>query len=539
MEMHFASLWESIADAAGDAPALVQGRQRRSWADFDERAARLAAAFTEAGLGPGASVAQYLLNAPEYLETFYAALKQDLVPINVNYRYLDDELLYLLANSDAEALVCHASLYERVARVRARAPGLRLVLVVDDDPAVMATVAAADRYEEVLAAHEPAPRRGRADDRHRMMLYTGGTTGMPKGVVTPLTPVLTGYVRAVPALIGYPAVSGPGDVAEVAAAHLAAGTQIGSLAACPLMHGTGLNLGALPFLAFGGRVTLLAPGPFDPAAIWDVVEAEGLHFIALVGDAFARPLLRALDEGPARDLSSVRGIVSSGAMFSAETKTRLLDHLPAAVIVDYIAASEGLMGYSIATHGTPVVTGRFLPSPGVKVLTDDGREVEPGSGEAGRVAIGGVIPEGYYHDEAKTAATFPVIGGQRYSIPGDWATVEADGQISLLGRGSQCINTGGEKVYPEEVEEVVKTHAAIEDCLVFGIPDERFGQRVVAVAALAPGAEASAEDVLADTRTHLAGYKVPRALVLVPEVPRAANGKADYPAARDLFAAEA
>jgi fatty-acyl-CoA synthase len=303
------------------------------------------------------------------------------------------------------------------------------------------------------------------------------------------------------------------------------------------MHGTGLNLGALPYLTFGGRIVLLRGSGLDPAEVWNVVERERIGILTLVGDAFARPLWRELREGPERDLSSMLAFISSGAMFSAEVKEGLLDRIPQAFVIDYIAASEGLMGFSLSTHGAPVVTGRFTPVPGLKVLTEDGREVAPGSGETGRVAISGNIPHGYYHDDAKTAATFPEIGGVRYSIPGDWATVEADGQITLLGRGSQCINTGGEKVFPEEVEEVVKVHPAVEDCLVFGVPDERFGQKVVGVASLGPDAAATPDEIVAGARDRLAGYKLPRALVLVPEVPRAPNGKADYPAARALFEA--
>jgi acyl-CoA synthetase (AMP-forming)/AMP-acid ligase II len=539
VERHFATLWESIADAVGHDIAIVQGDVRRSWAAFDERAARLSTVFVEAGLRPGATVAQFLLNGPEYLETFAAALKHELVPVNVNYRYLDDELLYLLTNSDAEALVCHASLYGRVARVRGRAPSLRRVLVVDDDPDAFAEVAPEERYEDALAAAEPAPRIGRTEQGHRMMLYTGGTTGIPKGVVTPLSGLLGAYLSAVPTSMGLPPLSEPEQAAPFATARNGAGAQIGVLVACPLMHGTGLNLGALPYLVFGGRVVLVPGGGFDPAVIWDLMESERLQFLTLVGDAMARPLLRELREGRRRDLSAVVAFVSSGAMFSAEVKAGLLELVPSAYVIDYIAATEGTMGYSIAMPDQPIPTGRFTPMPGVKVLAEDGREVEPGSGEAGMVVVGGAIPDGYYHDEAKTASTFRMIDGRRYSIPGDWATVEADGQICLLGRGSQCINTGGEKVYPEEVEEVVKTHPAVEDCLVFGVPDERFGQRVVGVASLAPdatGSVTSAEEILAEARTRLASYKLPRTLVLVPQVPRAPNGKADYPSARDLFA---
>jgi acyl-CoA synthetase (AMP-forming)/AMP-acid ligase II len=537
MERQFATLWEAVADAVGDSTAIVQGPVRRSWSELDERSARLAAAFTAAGAVPGSKIAKYLFNSPEYMETFFAALKQKMVPVNVNYRYLDDELRYLLVNSDAEVLVCHASLYDRVARVRDRAPALRLVLVVDDDPAAFARVAPGDRYEDVLAAHEPAPRFDRGED-DRMMLYTGGTTGMPKGVLTPLHRLMLGYLASLPPLMGQPALTEPAQVAPLVRERNSQGEQVVGLVACPLMHGTGLTLGTLPFLTFGGRIVLLAGAGFDPAELWGLVETERPQFLTLVGDAFARPLLRELRDGPERDVSSLRVITSSGAMFSAEVKGGLLEFLPGAVIVDYMAATEGVMGYSLAARDAPITTGRFFPLPGVKVVTEDGREVEPGSGETGLVAVSGEIPDGYYHDDAKTASLFRDIGGVRYSIPGDWATVESDGQISLLGRGSQCINTGGEKVFPEEVEEVVKTHPAVEDCLVFGVPDERFGQRVVAVASLAPGAQATPDEIVERARERLSSYKLPRTLVLVPDVPRAPNGKADYPAARRQFAGE-
>jgi fatty-acyl-CoA synthase len=225
-------------------------------------------------------------------------------------------------------------------------------------------------------------------------------------------------------------------------------------------------------------------------------------------------------------------------MFSTEVKQALFNYAPNLMIIDYIAASEGAMGASISTRANPAPTGRFQPGPNVKVFTDDGREVAPGSGEMGMVGVSGVIPDGYYKDEVKTAKTFRTIDGARWSFPGDWATVEADGSLVLLGRGSQCINTGGEKVFPEEVEEAVKRYPEVDDCLVFGVPDERFGQRVVGVFSLAPRASATADDVIASLRERLAAFKVPRRLVSVPAVPRAANGKADYPGARKLFEAD-
>jgi fatty-acyl-CoA synthase len=304
------------------------------------------------------------------------------------------------------------------------------------------------------------------------------------------------------------------------------------------MHGTGMGIGALPALTFGGAVVLLEGRGLDIGELWSTVEERAVNSITVVGDAFARPMLRGLREGPPRQLDSVQLILSAGAMFSAEIKQGLLEYMPTAMVVDYIAATEGAMGYSVSFKDAPAPTGRFMPNPETKVFAEDGVEVVPGSGETGVVAVAGAIPEGYYHDDEKTARTFKVIDGVRYSLPGDWATVEADGSIVLLGRGSQCINTGGEKVFPEEVEEILKLHPAVEDALVFGVPDDRFGQRVVGVASLAPGAApATPEEVVDAARSKLSSYKLPRQLVVVDTVPRAANGKADYPAARAIFEA--
>ena len=536
MEPHFATIWESVADATPDLPALVQADVRRTWGDYDDRAARLAATMAAAGVGAGAKVAQYLYNCPEYCESFFAALKLRAVPVNVNYRYLDDELLYLLDNADAEVLLFHASLAERVARVRDRTTTLKLLIEVDDTAGAGAgTVDPAISYDEALRSG-PAPRTQRDGD-DITMIFTGGTTGMPKGVMTKIAPQVEGLFETVPPLFGLAPLRDAEGFAPAARQLREEGRQFVSLPACPLMHGTGLGIGVLPAMTFGGRIVFLANKGLDVDELWSLVEAERVGSITIVGDAFARPLLRGLQERPTRDLSSLQLICSAGAMFATEIKAGLLEHLPQTMILDYIAATEGLMGVSISTKDNPAPTGRFLPAPGVTVLDEDGMPIAPGAGTPGMVAVPGSIPEGYYKDETKTAATFRQIGGVRYSIPGDWATIEADGTISLLGRGSQCINTGGEKVYPEEVEEAIKRHEAVDDCLVFGVPDERFGQRVVGVASLTPGASATVDDVLADVRGRLSAYKVPRLLAVVDEVPRAANGKADYPAARKLFEA--
>ncbi len=386
----------------------------------------------------------------------------------------------------------------------------------------------------MVATTDPAPRIER-DAADTTMIYTGGTTGLPKGVMGRVGPGVTTFMSTVPPLAGKPTLTDPAAIAPLAAELAAEDGLLSSLPACPLMHATGLAIGALPVLTFGGAVVLLEARGLDPSETWAAIERERVDSLTIVGDAFSRPLLRELDQGPPRDLSSLKLILSSGAMFSTETKAGLLRHAPQAMIIDYIAATEGAMGTSVSTSANPAPTGRFTPFPGVKVFTVDDHEVEAGSGESGVVAVPGAIPRGYYKDEVKTADTFRVIDGVRYSLPGDWATVEADGSIRLLGRGSQCINTGGEKVYPEEVEEGVKRHDGIEDCLVFGVADERFGQRVVAIASPSPGRSVSADTVLADLRARLSDYKVPRRLELVETVPRAPNGKADYPAARKLF----
>jgi fatty-acyl-CoA synthase len=305
----------------------------------------------------------------------------------------------------------------------------------------------------------------------------------------------------------------------------------------PLMHGTGCWLGMMVPHLFGGTAVLQEGRGLDADRVWDAVEREGVQHLIVVGDAFAKPLLHALDDAPGRwDLTSLRLMISSGAMFSADVKHRLIEHLPGLAIADVLGATEGGMGTSLTTKDTPrTETAKFSLNATSKVFLDDGREVVPGSGEIGVVANAGMVPIGYYKDPEKSARTFRVVNGVRYSFPGDMATVAADGTLVLFGRGSNCINTGGEKVYPEEVEEALKVHPAVEDALVFGIPDDRFGQRVVGVVSISPGHTASADELIVDARNRLSSYKLPKELRLVDAVPRAPNGKADYAAARAMF----
>lgn len=552
--LHFADIFEAISDAVPGAPAVSQGDRVVTWADYDDHAARLAALFAEHDLGLGAKVGMFMYNCPEYLVTQYAAFKSRVTPVNVNYRYLDDELAYLLDNADCEALVFHRSLGDRIERIRDRLPDLRLLVAVDDPvdaaPSVAGAAAAAGEgsggtdvasFADVLATHQPAPRQERgADDLY--LLYTGGTTGMPKGVMYETGTFTEGFLAFAAIGMGRAPFTTVAEVAEAVTGIVAAGAQQTAMPACPLMHGTGVWLGALLPHLTGSEVALLETRSFDAAELWQVVERRGVNTLVIVGDAFGRPMLQALGDGTDRDVASVTAYISTGAMLSTEVKEGLLEHTPSAVIMDVLGSSEGGMAQNVAVKGAVGTTASFGAMPTTKVFGPDDREVAPGSGDIGIVAVSGSsIPLGYYKDDDKSARTFREVDGVRYSFPGDMATVEADGTITLLGRGSNCINTAGEKVFPEEVEEVVKTHPGVEDCLVFGVADDRFGQRVVGVfsptsgVAVGDGAAPSSDDVIAHTKAKLSSYKVPKQLVAVATVPRAPNGKADYQSARALF----
>jgi fatty-acyl-CoA synthase len=363
------------------------------------------------------------------------------------------------------------------------------------------------------------------------MLYTGGTTGMPKGVMYPNGGFCKGLATAGLGIQGLAAPETPEGLPDLVRQLKEKGALPVSLAACPQMHGTGLWLGTLLPMLCGGAVVTISKLGLDPDALFSQVETHRVTDIAIVGDAFAKPMLGALDAaqagGQPYDLSSLKRIISSGVMWSSETKQGLLKHHDM-MLMDTMGSTEGGMASNVSTRASAAETAKFQLSEGVKVFTDDGRIVAPGSGEIGKIGLSGSVPLGYYKDPKKSAETFREIDGVRYSFPGDFARVEADGTITLLGRGSMCINSAGEKVYPEEVEEVVKRHAAIYDCLVVGVPDERFGERVVAVASLREGADTDPTALMEYTREHLASYKSPRHVILVEQVRRAPNGKADY-----------
>lgn len=535
MEMHAATVWEAISDVVGDAPAISCGDTHRTWGEYENRAARLAASFVQAGLKPDSKIGIFLYNSNEYLETQFAGFKMRGVPINVNYRYLDDELLYLLDNADAEALVFHSSLGDRVARIAPRLPKLRLLIQVSDDGSNHVDTAL--DYEDIVRHHDPSPRISRRED-DIYMLYTGGTTGMPKGVMYPLGGLTDSFIRSTFIRNGLPMPISSADVIQSIQSLHASGTAPISIPGCPLMHGTGMWLGAMFVHFAGGSVISLQQRSFDADEMFAVAQRTRATTLVVVGDSFVKPMIRALDAaiatGKPYDTSSVKMIISSGVMWTAEVKEQILERIEQAVLIDAMGSTEGGMGTSITMKGIKPATAKFVTNPNTKVFSEDDRELQPGSGEIGMVAAGGNVPIGYFKDPEKSARTFRTINGIRYSFPGDLAMLAADGSLILLGRGSQVINTGGEKVFPEEIEESVKRVDGVLDCLVVGLPDEKFGQAVTAVVSLVDGANVESAVIIAMVKSELAGFKAPKSVVFVAKVPRAPNGKADYPAAKEL-----
>jgi fatty-acyl-CoA synthase len=530
MKWHLAAVWEAVSDAVPDAPAVIDGQARRNWRGYEDRAARLASALAAAGHGRNSKVAVYAYNSNAFLEAYFAAFKLRGVPVNVNYRYTEGELIYLLDNADAEAVVFDAQFGPRVAAIRDKLPMLKTLIEIDDGSGLHLDGAA--RFEALIAAHDPYPRQDYAED-DLFMIYTGGTTGMPKGVMSRQGDRAHSGVMAAFTPLGLPRPATREDFqASIRQIHAMGQAKV-SLIACPLMHGTGLTGGAHHPQLAGGCAVTVRNERFDPEALWRVVERQRVTQIAIVGDTFGKPMLAALEAAAAAgrpfDLSSLKWMFSAGVMFSAETKQGLLKFADM-TINDAMAATEGAMGVSLVSRSTPPgETAKFTRHPTTKVFDEHDREVQPGSDTIGMIANGGAAPVGYYKDPEKSARTFRTIDGHRYSFPGDYAKVAADGSLILLGRGSNCINTGGEKVFPEEVEEALKAHPDVADCLVVGVPDERFGQRITAVVSLASGHRLDEDALLAFVRTRIAGYKLPRRLIVVDEVRRGANGKADYP----------
>jgi len=534
---NLAAVHEAIAAAIPERECLVFRDRRLRWADVTDRSRRLASVLRSHGLGcqrerAGLAnwesgqdhVGLYLTNGNEYLEGMLGAFKARAVPFNVNYRYVDEELEYLFRDADARAVVYHAGFAPTLARIREQLPEVRLWLQVEDGSGEPLLPGALD-YETALAQAEPTAPTGLSPD-DLYILYTGGTTGMPKGVLWRQEDVFyaalyTGKQRGLEAIVARAKRGGPR-----------------ALPAPPFMHG------AAHWVAFnmwyvGGTVLVQShPERLDPADVWRTVERERATALTLVGDAFARPLLEELQRGD-YDVSSLRLVTSGGAILTAATKQELLDALPGAKVLDALGSSEsGQQAAQLSTRASPATSGDFDINPESVVLREDlSGLVEPGSDEKGWLARSGRVPLGYYGDPEKTARTFPSVDGVRYSVPGDRASVAADGTLRLHGRDSVTINTGGEKVFAEEVEQALKHHPAVWDAVVVGTPHDRWGQQVTAVVKLREGQQPGDDELRDAARKHLAAYKLPKAFVYVDELVRAPSGKADYRWARDAATA--
>ena len=513
MPLNLATVWEAAAEAVPDSDAVVCHPIKRTWRKFEDRAARIAAALGELGIGAGDNVGLYLYNGNAYSEVTFAAFKARAAPCNVNYRYLSGELHHLLADADAKALFFSPELADRVDEARANLPLLRAAICVGE-PGELGDLVPdwALDYENLIADHDPAPPIDRSPD-DLWILYTGGTTGKPKGVMWPhssLIGTMLGTFRALSLPL-------PGTVDQVKsniAAIYDSSRVTRQLAASPLMHGTA-SIIALSTFTQGGAVITMPERSFDADALWRCAERDRATVLTIVGDAFGRPMAEALDAAVARgepyDLSSVFMVMSSGVIWSQPVKKALLRHKNMK-LVDALGSSEGTgTGMRISDRNGGSATAQFTLGENAAVFDEQGKPVAPGSGRQGMVAVGGPIPIGYYKDPEKTAATFRTIGGRRWSVPGDWATVEADGTITLLGRGSACINSAGEKIFPEEVEEALKVHPAVADCIVVGVPDPKWGEAVTAVVQIDGDVThqgvADAE-IIADARTPLGRLQV-------------------------------
>jgi acyl-CoA synthetase (AMP-forming)/AMP-acid ligase II len=534
MEFNLAEINEAIAAAIPERECIVFRDRRLTWRSFNERTRRLANYLSARGLGCRQEratlrnfesgqdhVGLYLYNGNEYLEGMVGAYKARTVPFNVNFRYVADELIYLLNDADCRALIYHASFAPTLAQIRSELPHLDVLLQVADESGNDLLAGAVD-YEEALAqaSTERPPLARSGDDLY--ILYTGGTTGMPKGVLWRQEDIFFG------ALGGQP-INMPKFTSVEALVEAAKGGTIRALPAPPFMHG------AAHWMAFtcmhqGGTVVLQnTPTSLDPDDIWSTIERERVNFLTIVGDAFGRPLLDQLDRG-SYDLSQFNVLLSGGAILTPALKEAFLQKIPHLMIIDGFGSSEsGGQGTQVTMAGMKATTGSFRMNDQTTVLAQDlSGALAPGSPETGWLARMGHVPLGYFKDAEKTARTFPVINGVRYAVPGDHARIAGDGSIIVLGRGSVSINSGGEKIYPEEVEQALKHHPSVYDAVVVGTPNERFGEQVTAVVQAREGEVPSPEELVTFCGRHLARYKLPKAVVFVDQMVRSPSGKADY-----------
>jgi fatty-acyl-CoA synthase len=546
MEYNLAQVSEAVADAIPDRECIVWRDRRLTFADVRDRTRRLARHLQAAGLGAHTAraglaghesgqdhLACYLHNGNEYLEAMLGAYKARVAPFNVNYRYVAEELRYLLQDSGATAIVYHSAFASRLAEVLPELPDLRVLLQVDDGSGAD-LLPGAVWYEEALAASSPDPVDLDWSPDDLYILYTGGTTGMPKGVLWRQADIYVG------AMGGRSLGTGQewGSIDEIVEAARNGGARL--LPAPPFMHGAGHWLA---FNAFNSGNTICIQDDtvnFDAADVWATAEREKVNIVLIVGDAFGRPLVdeleRAAAEGKARDLSSLLMVISGGAPLNSTLKDRFLAQLPSLMVMDAVGASEtGSQMAHMSAAGQAASTGTFTPGPGAAIVSEDLTTVlAAGHAEVGWLAQEGRVPLGYLGDAEKTARTFPVIGTTRYSVPGDRARLTEAGLIELFGRDSVTINSGGEKIFAEEVEQAIAHHPDVYDVVVAGRPSERWGNEVVAVVQLRPGAAADEEALLAEAATHIARYKLPKDFRFVDHIVRSPAGKADYRWAKEV-----
>jgi acyl-CoA synthetase (AMP-forming)/AMP-acid ligase II len=537
MPFNMADMFEFAVEAVPDREALVEGDDRLTYAELDERVNRLANHLIDQGLEPGAHVGVYGPNSIEWVEAMMASFDARLVPVNINYRYVEDELRYLFDNADLQAVVYQREYGPRIAAVRDSVPTLRHLIMIDDGSDAPQDGLDFVTYDDALASGKPSrPDVERSPD-DQFIIYTGGTTGMPKGVMWRQEDIFFSLAGGIDA---FSRERVPHERFHAENARNSGG-PLTFLIAPPLMHGAAQVCTVMNLLQ-GNRLVLMRK--FDPEGVWRLIEREGINSILITGDAMGRPMVEALEDLEARgeelDLSSLLSLSSSAAVFSPTVKDRYLARFPNLVITDSIGSTEsGFNGLITVGKGNTAMKGggpTVAPGRDSVVLDETTLEpVAPGSGVVGKLGRGGNIPLGYYKDEAKTRETFVVAAdGKRYAVPGDWATVEDDGSITLLGRGSVCINSGGEKIYPEEVEQALKAHADVFDALVVGVADDRWGQRVAAVVQPRDGHDVSLEALDQHCRGYVAGFKVPRELHVVDEIRRSPAGKPDYPWAKEL-----
>jgi 3-oxocholest-4-en-26-oate---CoA ligase len=533
-EFSLAEVHEAIAATRPDEECLVFRDRRITWAELTERTRRLANHLISEGLGCHTErmhlaghesgqdqLAIYLHNGNEYLECMLGSLKARVASFNVNYRYVAEELRYLLLDADARAVVLHSRFAPTLAEVLPDLPGLRVILQVPDESG-HELLPGAVWYEDALAAASPARPSVVWSPDDLYILYTGGTTGMPKGVLW----------RNGDAMVECFGGSKTATTIEEFIAE--ANTGLRALLAPPFMHGAGHWMSFRTWLGGGTVFVQSVPDRLDPADVWSLVESERLTFLLIVGDAFARPLLDELDRHQ-YDLSSLTVLLSGGAALSANLKDEFLRHLPTLMIVDGLGSSEAGGQISHVSTGGSATTGTFELAPGNHMLSADlDRVLEAGDPEAGWLAKSGRLALGYLGDAAKTARTYPVIDGVRYAVPGDRARLRADNVVELHGRDSVTINSGGEKIFAEEVEAAIKAHEGVYDCVVAGRPSERWGNEVVAIVRARQGYDVTESGILAEAATHVARYKLPKAIVFVDEIVRSPAGKADYRWAKQI-----